>query len=105
MAKTQNLSLNPTKISGTCGRLMCCLRYEHETYEEEIRRTPPVDSIVKTPEGTGVVTEISPLTGFIKVRLGDKQNEVVKPFHRDQVTREHGRDHGQSRRTEKADKE
>ena len=104
MAKEQNLSLNSSKISGTCGRLMCCLRYEHETYEEEIRRTPPVDSIVKTPEGTGVVTETSPLTGFIKVRIGDKQSEVIKAFHRDQVTREHGRDHGQQKRTEKAEK-
>ncbi len=82
MAKEQNLSLNSSKISGTCGRLMCCLRYEHETYEDEIARTPPVDSTVKTPEGVGTVTEISPLTGFIKVRLGDG----VKAFHRDQVT-------------------
>lgn len=82
MAKEQNLSLNSSKISGTCGRLMCCLRYEHETYEEEIARTPPVDSTVKTAEGIGTVTEISPLTGYIKVRLGDN----VKPFHRDSVT-------------------
>lgn len=83
MAKEQNLSLNSSKISGTCGRLMCCLRYEHETYEEEIARTPPVDSTVKTSEGVGNVTEISPLTGFIKVKLpsGD-----TKTFHRDDVT-------------------
>ncbi len=107
MAKEQNLSLNSSKISGTCGRLMCCLRYEHETYEEEIRRTPPVDSVVKTPEGTGVVVETSPLTGYIKVRLGDKQNENIKPFHRDQVTREGGRDHSQKRsdKGEKQDKQ
>ncbi|MGN1345685.1 MAG: stage 0 sporulation family protein [Eubacteriales bacterium] len=82
MAKEQNLSLNSSKISGTCGRLMCCLRYEHETYEEEIAKTPPVSSTVKTPEGVGTVTEISPLTGFLKVRLGDS----VKSFHRDDVT-------------------
>lgn len=82
MAKEQNLSLNSSKISGTCGRLMCCLRYEHETYEEEIARTPPVDSTVKTAEGVGTVTEISPLTGYIKVKLGDS----IKPFHRDSVT-------------------
>lgn len=61
---------------------MCCLRYEHETYEEEIARTPPVDSTVKTPEGVGIVTEISPLTGYIKVKLGDN----IKAFHRDNVT-------------------
>ncbi len=82
MAKEQNLSLNSSKISGTCGRLMCCLRYEHETYEEEIAKTPPVDSTVKTAEGVGTVTEISPLTGYIKVKIGDS----VKPFHRDSVT-------------------
>jgi cell fate regulator YaaT (PSP1 superfamily) len=82
MAKEQNLSLNSSKISGTCGRLMCCLRYEHETYEEEIARTPPVDSTVKTAEGVGTVTEISPLTGYIKVKIGDN----IKPFHRDTVT-------------------
>lgn len=82
MAKEQNLSLNSSKISGTCGRLMCCLRYEHETYEYELAHTPPVDSTVKTPEGTGTVTEISPLTGFIKVKIG----ENIKPFHRDMVT-------------------
>ena len=69
MAKEQNLSLNSAKISGICGRLMCCLRYEHETYEYEIKRTPPVDSIVRTVDGNGVVTEISPLAGNIKVKL------------------------------------
>ncbi len=110
MAKEQNLSLNSSKISGTCGRLMCCLRYEHETYEEELRRTPAVDSTVKTAEGVGVVTEVSPLTGYIKVRLGDKQNEVTKVFHRDDVTwkdgnREHLREHAYNRKNDKADKD
>ena len=82
MAKEQNLSLNSAKISGACGRLMCCLRYEHETYEAEIARTPPVDSTVKTADGVGQVTEISPLTGYIKVKIGDE----IKPYHRDDVT-------------------
>ena len=87
MAKEQNLSLNSNKISGTCGRLMCCLRYENSTYEEEIRKTPPVESVVKTPDGNGVVTEISPLSGMIKVRINDKQDTtVIKAFHRDDVT-------------------
>ncbi len=86
MAKEQNLSLNSSKISGTCGRLMCCLRYEHETYEEEIRRTPPVDSTVKTPDGIGTVAEISLLTGYIKVRLN--QGEDIRVYHRDQVSRD-----------------
>ena len=84
MAKEQNLSLNSSKISGTCGRLMCCLRYEHETYEEEIRRTPPVDSVVKTPDGIGTVCETSPLTGYIKVRFGGS-SDSIKAYHRDDV--------------------
>ncbi len=85
MAKEQNLSLNSVKISGTCGRLMCCLRYEHEVYEEEIKKTPKVDSLVRTPEGDGVVTETSPLTGFVKVRLSSSPDSPPKPFHRDNV--------------------
>jgi len=87
MAKEQNLSLNSSKISGTCGKLMCCLRFEHETYEQEIRRTPPVDSTVKTADGIGTVCETSPLTGFIKVKVMEKGVEVIKTYHRDDVTR------------------
>lgn len=82
MAKEQNLSLNSSKISGTCGRLMCCLRYEHETYEAEIAKTPPIDSSVKTSDGVGVVTEMSPLQGTIKVKLPDG---TVKQYNRRDV--------------------
>ncbi len=82
MAKEQNLSLNSSKISGTCGRLMCCLRYEHDTYESEIAKTPPVDSTVKTSDGVGTVVEISPLQGTIKVKLGDGN---VKQYNRRDV--------------------
>ena len=85
MAKEQSLSLNSTKISGNCGRLMCCLRYEHQTYEEEIRLTPPVDSVVKTPDGIGTVCETSPLVGTLKVRLNDSDG-LPKQYHRDDVT-------------------
>lgn len=91
MAKEQNLSLNSSKISGACGKLMCCLRYEHETYEQEIRLTPPVDSTVKTPDGVGTVTETSPLTGFLKVRLTQKGTETIRVYHRDDVTRLRGK--------------
>ena len=77
MAKEQNLSLNSSKISGTCGRLMCCLRFEHETYEEELKRMPPVDSKVRTPDGTGIVSEISPLTHLVKVKFTDSKSETV----------------------------
>lgn len=87
MAKEQNLSLNSAKISGTCGRLMCCLNYEYRTYEEELRLTPPVGSKVKTDEGVGNVSEITPLTGMLKVALVDKQgNTIYRNYHRDRVT-------------------
>jgi cell fate regulator YaaT (PSP1 superfamily) len=81
MAKEQNLSLNSSKISGACGRLMCCLRFEHDTYAYEIKRTPPIDSTVKTPDGVGVVVEISPLAGTIRVNI----DENIKTYHRDNV--------------------
>ena len=86
MAKEQNLSLNSAKISGICGRLMCCLRYEHETYEYEIKRTPPVDTLVRTVDGVGTVTEISPLQGTIKVRLAATPEVPPKSYKRDEVT-------------------
>ncbi len=69
MAKEQGLSLNPTKISGSCGRLMCCLKYEQSTYEELWKLCPKVGAVVMTPEGRGVVTDSAVLTGKIKVRL------------------------------------
>lgn len=75
MAKQQNLSLNPTKISGTCGRLMCCLKYEQEAYEELGRVTPRPDSTVQTPDGPGVVIDSNLLRGTCLVRLDDEQEE------------------------------
>ncbi len=86
MAKEQSLSLNSAKISGTCGRLMCCLRYECEAYEEEGKRTPRVDSIVKTPDGTGFVIESQTLTGMTKVKLGEADDAAIKQYHRDELT-------------------
>ena len=85
MAKEQGLSLSSSKISGCCGRLMCCLRFEHETYEREIKLTPPVDSIVETSDGRGVVTENNPIAGTVKVRLDDKPSDPPKAYHRDTV--------------------
>ena len=85
MAKEQNLSLNSNKISGACGRLMCCLRYEYDTYVEEIRQTPPVDSMVRTPDGDGIVIEMSPLAGTVKVRLNEKQDTPPKTYHRNDI--------------------
>ena len=85
MAKDQGLSLNPSKISGSCGRLMCCLKYENEAYQDLLRTTPPVDSLVETPNGQGVVTEISLLRGFCKVRLEDS-NEEPRLYRKDELT-------------------
>ena len=81
MAKEQGLSINAAKISGTCGRLMCCLRYEQEAYEREIALMPPVDSLVDTPDGKGVVIDIFPIAGNVKVKLNDKQDIVPKNYH------------------------
>ena len=76
MAKTQNLSLNPTKISGTCGRLMCCLKYEQDAYEDLIRTSPKAESFVDTPEGRGTVTEIDLLRQRVKVRMENHPEEI-----------------------------
>ena len=86
MAKEQNLSLNSSKISGVCGRLMCCLRYESEVYAEEIRRTPAHDSLVKTENGIGKVISSNPLAGTIRVLLKDDPDAPPKQYHRDSVT-------------------
>lgn len=87
MAKEQGLSLNPTKISGTCGRLMCCLKYEQNAYEDLIRSTPRVGTPVSTPEGNGVVCEISNLiTGALKVKIESGEGFVFKNFSKHEVT-------------------
>ena len=80
MAKEQNLSLNPTKISGTCSRLMCCLKYEQEAYEELNKITPNVGSEVETPAGKGTVTDVNLLRGMLKVKLNESENNIQN-FH------------------------
>ena len=79
MAKTQNLSLNPTKISGTCGRLMCCLKYEQDAYEDLIRTSPKPESFVDTPDGRGTVVEIDLLRQRVKVRM-EENPETISVF-------------------------
>ncbi len=71
MAKEQNLSLNPTKISGCCGRLMCCLKYEQDTYEKLNKITPRVGSVVETREGNATVIDSNVLTGTLRVRISE----------------------------------
>ena len=85
MAKEQNLSLNSTKISGCCGRLMCCLRYEYDTYAEETKKTPAPGTFVNTPDGPGMVTEIFPLQGEVKVSLKGQQDQAPKRYKRELV--------------------
>ena len=80
MAKEQNFSLNSAKISGACGRLMCCLRYEHEAYEEALKNIAPVGAIVKTEDGVGVVIETKPLAEEIKVKLDDNEKDAPKIY-------------------------
>ena len=84
MAKTQNLSLNPTKISGTCGRLMCCLKYEQDAYEDLLRRTPKEESFVDTPEGRGTVVEVNLLRQKVKVRM-ESDPDTVSVFPNEEI--------------------
>ncbi|MBE6734284.1 MAG: stage 0 sporulation protein [Ruminococcaceae bacterium] len=77
MAKEQGLSLSPVKISGTCGRLMCCLKYEQEAYTDLLRNTPKYGAIVKTPQGKGTVVEVSLLTGTLKVKMDNTPPEAA----------------------------
>ncbi len=78
MAKEQGLSLSPTKISGTCGRLMCCLKYEQDAYSDLLKRTPKVGAIVKTPAGKGLVVESNLLTQTLKVKM-DNTPDTAAP--------------------------
>ena len=88
MAKEQNLSLNPTKISGICGRLFCCLKYEHETYQDMIKRLPPCGARCRCPMGTGEVIETHTLTGKVKLKVKntDDDTEEIVTCHVDQLT-------------------
>ena len=85
MAKTQNLSLNPSKISGTCGRLMCCLKYEQEAYEHLIKTLPKADAPVDTPKGKGTVTEVNLLRRTVKVRLADPTETTLQTWSVDRL--------------------
>jgi len=99
MAKEQNISLNPSKISGNCGRLMCCLKYEQEVYEEKLSRLPNVGAIVNTPDGKGEVDGIETLKEIVKVKIKDgdifkikryevKDIKVIKDVAREQTDNE-----------------
>lgn len=80
MAKEQNISLNPSKISGNCGRLMCCLKYEQEVYEDKLQRLPNVGAIVKTPDGEGIVENVEILKEQVRVKLKDGEEFFYKKY-------------------------
>ena len=82
MAKDQSLSLNPTKISGICGRLFCCLKYEHDVYAEAIDAMPVVGALVKVDEAKGKVIEVNPLLEQVRIEFNDK---TIKVCHKDEV--------------------
>ena len=80
MAKEQNISLNPSKISGNCGRLMCCLKYEQNVYEEKLKRLPKIGAIVKTEDGTGEVCAVETLKEVIRVKFEDGEDSFYRKY-------------------------
>lgn len=115
MAKEQNVSLNPSKISGNCGRLMCCLKYEQEVYEEKLKRLPKVGAIVKTEDGEGIVEGIETLKERIKVKLKDDEDyfykkynakdvKIIKDAEKDEIEVENEEDLEELKKLEKLEK-
>ena len=105
MAKEQNLSLNPTKISGQCGRLMCCLKYEQDNYEQVLKRLPRVGKDIVTPDGVGVITEINCIKERVKVRIRvDDDAFDVREYAIDEVRRPGPDDAAAVREQPRADK-
>ncbi len=87
MAKEQNISLNPSKISGNCGRLMCCLKYENEVYEEKLSRLPEVGEKVKTPDGVGEVDGVETLKEIVRVKIKDDDGYFYRKYKADEIVR------------------
>jgi len=85
MAKDQNIQINPAKISGSCGRLLCCLKFEQEAYEDLARNTPAVDSMVETPNGKARVLDAHLLSGRIKVLMDNPNEHEIKTFHKSEL--------------------
>jgi len=85
MAKEQNISLTPSKISGNCGRLMCCLKYEQDVYEEKLKNLPGIGAVVKTPDGIGEVYGIETLKEIVKVKIKDNDEILYKKYNIDKI--------------------
>ena len=107
MAKEQNISLNPGKISGLCGRLMCCLNYEQEYYEEMNRKMPRPNSDVTTPDGKGTVVENNVISGMVRVKL-IKPDESVElkdyPYQELKFDRKNNKKHGKDKKGQQPEK-
>ena len=86
MAKEQNISLNPSKISGNCGRLMCCLKYEQDVYEEKLKKLPNIGAIVKTPDGKGEIDSIETLKEVVRVKFKDGDIFTYKKYDAKDIT-------------------
>lgn len=85
MAKTQGLSLNPMKISGSCGRLMCCLKYEQDAYEDLVKKVPKVDAFVETPDGKGMVTDVNLLRSRVRVKLETQNDLTLRTYEAEDI--------------------
>ena len=85
MAKEQNVSLNPSKISGNCGRLMCCLQYEQNVYEEKLKKLPKIGAIVKTDDGQGEVCGLETLKEIVKVKFKDGDETFFKKYNANDI--------------------
>ena len=116
MAKEQNISLNPSKISGNCGRLMCCLKYEQEVYEEKLKKLPNIGAIVKTPDGKGEIDGVETLKEMVRVKLKDgdifkfkkydvKDIVVIKDVQKQEVNKEENEYEKELDELEKLEKE
>ena len=86
MAKEQNIALTPSKISGNCGRLMCCLRYEQDVYSEKLSRLPKLGSVVKTEDGEGTVDNIETLKEKVRIKFKDKDGFFYKKYDAKDIT-------------------
>ena len=104
MAKEQNLSLNPTKISGVCGRLMCCLKYEQDHYEQTRKKMPKVGREVSTPDGTGPVTDLNIVKETVFVRLANGDSSEIREYKLEDITRLDAPAHQESKKTVFKDK-
>ena len=103
MAKNQGLSLNPSKISGLCGRLMCCLEYENDYYAEACKKVPKLGSEVGTPDGVGTVVNVNMLKMEVKVKIEQKDSVVYRDYKPEELKFKRGKDSAKEDKEDKAE--